>query len=364
MTWDVDRPTEKAKVVWWPLVFTVFVAFVFLEPYQRKAGRLEWGLTIGGVAVFVALYLYGLVTAFRRQRSRALAAISGITALGLVFAPFNAGAALYIIYSTSFAPFVVGGEIGTSVAVIGTILAAVALESWLLHLGWVFFTYSFVYAIVLGVGNTYSARQAFSTERVAKADERQRIARDLHDVLGHTLSVIVLKAELAGRLLDRDKEGAKAEIADVERISRDALAEVRQAISGYLTGGLPAELERAKATLETAGVGIQSHSAHVGVTPAQERVLALVLREAVTNVVRHARAKVCRLSLTEADGACRLVVEDDGRGGVHAEGHGIRGMRERIDALGGTLRLEGDRGTRLTITLPTVAPATGDRPTR
>jgi two-component system sensor histidine kinase DesK len=359
MIWDVDRPSDKGKVIRWPLVFTVFIGFVFLEPYQHHATRLEWLVTIGGVAVFLGLYLFGLAAAFRRQRSRALVAIAGITVLGLAFAPFNTGAAIYIIYSTSFAPFVVGGEIAASVAVIGTILAAVALESWLLHLHWIFLAYSFGYGIVLGVGNTYSARQAFSAERVAKAGERERIARDLHDVLGHTLSVIVLKAELAGKLLDRDREQARAEIADVERISREALAEVRQTISGYLTGGLQAELDRAKVTLQTAGVGVQSHSAHVGITPAQERVLALVLREAVTNVVRHARAKACRLRLSEADGACRLVVEDDGGGGVHAEGHGIRGMRERIDALGGTLLLEGDAGTRLTITLPIVASSDG-----
>src|SRR5512147_887022 len=100
---DADRPAAKAKIVWWPLVFTVFIAFVFLEPYQRAAG-VEWAVTIAGVAVFVGLYVYGLRTAFRRQRSRSLVAICGITALGLGFAPFNAGAALYIIYSTSFAP--------------------------------------------------------------------------------------------------------------------------------------------------------------------------------------------------------------------------------------------------------------------
>jgi two-component system, NarL family, sensor histidine kinase DesK len=250
----------------------------------------------------------------------------------------------------------VGGEIAPSVTVIGLILVAVGLESWLLHLSWYFWAYSFGYAVILGTGNTYSARQAFATERIAKADERERIARDLHDVLGHTLSVIVLKAELAGKLLDRDLGRAQAEIADVERIARGALAEVRQTISGYLSGGLPAELERAKVTLSTAGVRLDCHSENVGMSAAQERVLALVLREAVTNVVRHSRAKTCRLSLGQADGACRLEVEDDGQGGLRPEGQGLRGMRERIEALGGTLSYKADAGTRLTITLPLAMP--------
>ncbi len=356
----VDKPAGRPKTLWWPLVFTPFIAFVFLDPYQRHAGPREWTWTILAVLAFLGLYVYGLTNAFRRQWAPALAALAAISLIGLVMAPFNAGAALFIIYATSFAPYVVGGEVIASAAVIGTILAAVALESWLFHLTWVFWAYSFGYALILGTGNTYSARQAFSAERIAKADERERIARDLHDVLGHTLSVIVLKAELAGKLLDRDPARAKAEIGDVERISREALAEVRQTISGYLSGGLQAEFERAKATLSTAGVAVQCQLATVGVAPAQERVLALVLREAVTNVVRHAHAKTCRMLLKEVDGACLMEIQDDGRGGSHAEGHGMRGMRERIEALGGTLSCRGERGTRLTVTVPLGPPAAGE----
>jgi two-component system sensor histidine kinase DesK len=355
----VDRPSDKPKTMWWPLVFTPFIAFVFLDPYQRHASPREWTWTGLAVLAFLGLYVYGLTTAFRRQRTPALAALAAISVIGLVMAPFNGGAALFIIYATSFAPYVVGGEIAAAVTVIGTILAAVALESWLLHLSWYFWAYSFGYALILGTGNTYSARQAFSVERIAKADERERIARDLHDVLGHTLSVIVLKAELAGKLLERDPARAKAEIGDVERIAREALAEVRQTISGYLSGGLQAEFERANATLSTAGVAVQCRLATVGITSAQERVLALVLREAVTNVVRHAHAKTCRMQLQEANGACRMEIEDDGGGGPHSEGHGIRGMRERIEAIGGTLSYQGEAGTRLTVTLPLASPAVG-----
>jgi two-component system sensor histidine kinase DesK len=97
------------------------------------------------------------------------------------------------------------------------------------------------------------------------------------------------------------------------------------------------EIERAKSTLETAGVAVEYHSTRVGITPAQESVLALALREAITNVVRHAQAKTCRLQLLQVNGVCRLEIQDDGRGGLHAEGDGLRGMRERIEALGGSL---------------------------
>jgi two-component system sensor histidine kinase DesK len=345
-----EIPPENQKAIWFPLIFTFFMGFVFLDPLERHASRLEWALTIIGVAAFFALYVVAL--AFWYRRRIALGAITGVALLGFVFAPFNAGAALFIIYATSFVPFAVGGDIGLTAGVIGLILAVVGAESWLLHLSWVFLAYSAGYAVILGGGNTYAARQAFSAERLAKIAERERIARDLHDVLGHTLSLIILKSELAGKLLDRDLERAKAEIGDVERISREALAEVRHTISGYRAESLQTEFERAKSTLETAGVTVECHTADVDVTPAQESVLALALREAITNVVRHAGAKTCRLQLQEVNGACRLEIQDDGRGGLHTEGHGLRGMRERIEALGGTLLQDTHDGTKLTITIP------------
>jgi two-component system sensor histidine kinase DesK len=341
---------EKQKVTWWPLIFTLFISFVFVDPLQRHASRLVWALTILGVVVFLGLYSVAL--AFWYKRPVALGATAGVAMLGFIFAPFNDAAALFIIYATSFVPYAVGGEIGPSAATIALILTVVGVESWLLHLKWVFWIYSVSYAVILGTGNTYAARQALAAERLAKVAERERIARDLHDVLGHTLSVIILKAELAGKLLERDLDRAKAEIADVEKISRKALAEVRHTISGYRGEGLQSEFEGAKATLETAGIAVECQYAKVGITPAQEIVLALALREAVTNVVRHAQARTCRLRLQEVNGACRLEIHDDGRGGLHEEGYGMRGMRERIEALSGTLQRDVDAGTKLTITLP------------
>ena len=353
MSKGAQIPAEKRRIGWWPLVFTPFVAWLFLDPWQRHASGLEWGLTVLGVAGFFGLYILALLHWFNRRV--ALGAVAGLVILGYIFAPFNQGAAIYIIFAVSYVPFLVEGNIALSVGIIASILAVVGIESWLLHLGWVFGVYSAVYALLLGTGNTYAARQAFAAERATKIAERERIARDLHDVLGHTLSVIVLKSELAGRLLERDPERARMEIADVERISREALAEVRQTISSYRQESLQAEFVRAKSTLETAGLVVESHTDKTSLTPAQENVLALVLREAVTNVVRHAQAETCRLNLQNLNGVCRLEIQDDGRGGLHTEGVGLRGMRERIEALGGTLHQDDPQaqaGTRLTITLP------------
>jgi two-component system sensor histidine kinase DesK len=167
------------------------------------------------------------------------------------------------------------------------------------------------------------------------------------------LSVITLKSELAGKLIDRDPQRAGKEIREVEEISRQALSEVRDAIRGYRSKGLAAELAQAKSTLETAGVAVQCDAATTIKIPAmQESVLSLVVREAVTNVVRHAQAHTCRMRLDQQNGSCLLEIQDDGRGGFSNEGNGLRGMRERVEMLGGTLDRETSSGTRLTITLP------------
>jgi two-component system sensor histidine kinase DesK len=187
---------------------------------------------------------------------------------------------------------------------------------------------------------------------LAKVAERERIARDLHDVLGHTLSVIILKSELAQKLIDLDPARAKAELREVEETSREALAEVRNTIRGYRVNNIETELSRAKAALQTAGVEVNTQYSALKLNPAHESVLALVVREAVTNVVRHAGARKCALRLASVNGDCLLEISDDGRGGEAVEGNGIRGMRERIEALGGTLERDSSHGTKLTIRIP------------
>ena len=144
--------------------------------------------------------------------------------------------------------------------------------------------------------------------------ERERIARDLHDLLGHTLSLITLKAELARKLVDRDPQRAKQEMQDVEHTSRAALADVREAISGYRGQGFAAELLRARQTLQTAGITVDCEASQVPLSPAQETVLALALREAVTNVVRHAQAQTCSVRLGRDEQLCTLEIADNGCG--------------------------------------------------
>jgi two-component system sensor histidine kinase DesK len=237
-----------------------------------------------------------------------------------------------------------------------------AAASAALDAEWWFYMASVVVSALIGAVTIQAAARAAGdrklrlaqeeVERLAKLAERERIARDLHDVLGHTLSVVVLKSELARKLLPRDPARAQEEIAEVERIARQGLAEVREAITGYRASGLAAEIERVRGTLTAAGIDAAVETRQVALTPEQETALSLAVREAATNVIRHAAATRCQIRFYEQDGSALLEIQDDGRGGDAMFGHGLTGMRERIQALGGAMSKSGEHGTRLLISLP------------
>lgn len=343
----------------WPFYMPMaYFGFFLLQPIVERAGGKEWLFTALGTVVFLALYLGVL---WLENKSWQLAGLGAMVLAGAAYAPFNVGASCFFIFAAALLPYILEKD-SAVLGLIGVILAVAGLETWLLHLSGWFLFYSAALSVVVGGTNIYFAQRTrmyhqlktanAEIEHLAQVAERERIARDLHDVLGHTLSVIILKSELAGKLIDHDPQRAKAEMADVEQTSRAALTDVRSTIRGYRAHSLEAEFKQAKATLETAGVTVKSESEEVRLTPVQESVVALVVREAVTNVVRHARARNCHLRLTPVDGSCRLEIQDDGRGGGAVEGNGLRGMRERIEALGGTFERENSVGTRLSIQFP------------
>ncbi|MEO1574190.1 MAG: sensor histidine kinase, partial [Pseudomonadota bacterium] len=202
------------------------------------------------------------------------------------------------------------------------------------------------------LANSALSRSREEVRRLARMAERERIARDLHDVLGHTLSVITLKAELAGKLVDSDPERAREEMAEVAATSREALASVRETVGNYRRVGLSDEIHTARQSLKRAGVALVTHVDDVSLSPRHETLLALIVREATTNVIRHAGASECELTLQRADGEITLVIADNGQGFDGGEGQGMTGMRERLAVLGGTLHVAGHNGTTLTIRVP------------
>jgi len=344
---------------WTPWAWTVYIVPFLLTPLymSRFANPQGWLLFVGTTLVFLALYFRSY---WVRGRETYLIA-TAMVLLGVGFWPVAHGAGAFFI----FAAGVLGHVTPTrrALQIVFCIAGIVAVEAWLIDRAWYNAIWPFFFTILIGALNVHFAQVHRSNarlrlaqdeiEHLAKVAERERIARDLHDLLGHTLSLIILKSELATKLSDRDPERAREEIRDVERIAREALAEVRSAVTGYRSGGLKSEVQHARSTLATAGVALDCEMhAQLTVPPAHEAVLCLALREAVTNIVRHSGARRCKITLRATEAAATMSVTDDGRGGAQAFGSGLSGMRERVEVLGGSLTRDGRHGTTLTVSLP------------
>ena len=373
---------EDREMGWTPYVWLIYLGYFVLYPVLGRPPGLEWVLTGAGLAVFLTLYFWGhWLRGFRRLWS-----VAGIALLGVLFTPRNAGATVFYIYAAAFCGRL-GRTLHAMLSIAGLLALLAAQAAWLRMPFLAWFPAALFSVLIGGINIHYTevgkanARLRASQEeieRLAQTAERERIGRDLHDLLGHTLSLITLKAELARKLAVRDPERAAREMEEVETISRQALREVREVVGGYRSEGLAAEMARARLALETAGVKLEYLALPVDLDPAQETVLALGLREAVTNVMRHAHARTCRITLepvregragenAEWAGGTRLEVRDDGKGALNREatreGTGLTSMRDRVEGLGGRLErhaASGDLiggGTAVVITLPRRRPA-------
>ena len=234
------------------------------------------------------------------------------------------------------------------------------------------FSIAMIGFLIYSVGALQRTNQALEEARhelarLAVADERGRIARDLHDTLGHSLSLITLKSELAGRLLPDDPARARVEIGDVERVARDAMTAVRETIGGFRQPTLSAELSGVTDALRTAGIDVRFETEELPLAPVADALMAWTIREGVTNVMRHSGATRCTIRIGQAGSQVFAEIVDDGPGKAAAAAdrgmagdersrpaYGLRGLAERVASLGGVLDAGPlpDRGFRLRVTLP------------
>lgn len=356
---------ENKSLGWTPYAWLVYFPMLFLVPALEHAGARTWLLTTLATIVFLPLYFRG----YWSRDKELYVIIAVIAALGVTLVPINRAGGTFFVYSAAFAGFVRPQR--RAIQLLAAICAVIVIQTLLLHSPVTTWGWEIVFVPLVGGVNVHYAgvhemnRKLFHAreeiEHLATVAERERIARDLHDLLGHTLSLITIKASLASRVIDRDPDRAAAEIRDVERISREALGEVRAAVAGYRTAGLARELANVESMLGAAGITMHASIDPVTLAPAEEAVLALALREGVTNVVRHARAQTCSITLQIVNGARVLDIDDDGCGKHTADGNGLSGMRERVTILGGTVITvitESRPGTRLRIEIPQANDAT------
>lgn len=407
----VTRRQIATKLIW----ICVWLAFMSAPVSDLVDGHHSpWGTALGclGLATFVAVYLqlFFRHTARTPALTRAgwtiaiLVVFAAVLSLTLgpqwlvlfVYVNVSAGAALTLRAACRLIPAVTALMAGIGLADGADTAGELVLDLLVpALLGGFAMT-----GVRQLIRTTVELREARATvAQLAANEERLRLARDLHDLLGHSLSLITLKSELAGRMLPGHPEQAALQVADIEQVSRQALADVRDAVTGYRRPTLPGELAGARTALAAAGITADVPADVPDGVPAAdalpagtEEALAWGLREAVTNVVRHSGAASCTVTLatrqTLAGRFLELVVADDGRGGAGlasgiasgidsgyasavasaadtgiTPGNGLTGLRERLAAVDGTLvagPADTGRGFRLTLSVPLDATPPGE----
>jgi two-component system sensor histidine kinase DesK len=327
-----------------------------LEEALRRPNSLERAVGVAAVVAFGVGYVWSFMRLRRwRQRGWGVPMAWRVRVLGLSVALFAAAALTVGMQSLAMLVFVAvqsvfvlprrAGLVGAAACVLVAVALA-RLPGWS-PMSDVAFSVALASLAMWGVTgmlqrNVELAQAQATIAELAVQNERTRFARDLHDILGHSLTVLTVKAELAGRLVQMDPQRAEHEIGEVEALARQALADVRAAVAGYREVSLPAELVSARAALEAAGIAADLPSYLAGavdaVPPERRELLAWAIREGVTNVVRHSAARHVWVRL-DADG---VEVADDGRGpagdpeavGVRVGSHGLAGLGERAGAVG------------------------------
>ena len=327
--------------------------------------KFPYVTAMNGGGVFLLLFLPLYWHSYRARPSWSIPIAVAMALIGFALTPINFGGNTFVIYALVSAGYALAPRGALSFYLL-TCLA----YGGVLHLSGSPMMLMLVVAVIGGMvmlgavlGRIQSLRNAElrltqdEVRRLARMNERERIGRDLHDLLGHTLSLIAIKSELAGKLLTRDADAAAIQIGEIETIARKALSEVREAVSGFRASGFATELASARLSLLSAGVSLDARIPALPELASDiESALALSLREAVTNVVRHAHADRVEVELQAEPRSLALSISDDGRGSTIAPGNGLTGMRERIEHLGGRLQVDSAPGvgTRVRIWLPLI----------
>ncbi|MBD3825494.1 MULTISPECIES: sensor histidine kinase [Stenotrophomonas] len=354
---------RRGKPAWADAVHLLWTGWVFFTPIFGSGYSWRWfWLTLLTYPVFLALYGRLLLAPRHHGPRYALAMVT----MGLALLPWYPSGISYFIFGCVMLRTCRDGGLWRyllQLLALNALFVGIALwvgYQWQLVV-WIP-SMALIIGIIINVESLNKERDAAlqlsqeEVRRLAATAERERIGRDLHDLLGHTLSLITLKLELSRKLFDRDPDASRREVAEAEAIARQALAEVRSAVTGIRASDLAAELASARLLLECQHV-------HLHYTPPPpmpveiERALSLVLREAATNIARHAQAHQAWVHFEEDGRSLLMQIRDDGRGGVQSDGNGLSGMRERVAALRGTLHLQSVRGEGTCLSVRIALPA-------
>lgn len=350
-------PAKYGNSPYFYLLYLSFMVWKYIfSPFEYK----EITYLLLSFSVFIPIYFYS----YWANKNKLILCIIACGLLGILWSPYNTGSSTFFIFGAAMCARLHPTR-HAYIGIASLIIAALGAY-FIFDLNLIFLILTILFSIMTGIG-ALSAQLLINSkeqliqkqgevEHLATIAERERIARDLHDLLGHTLSVITLKAELASKLVDRDVQACKNEIKDIETTARNALAEVRSAIVGFRASSIEDEIKNTQIVLSAAQVALTTEITPLNLPPTIEKILALSLREATTNIIRHAKASTCFISLTTNEQELILSIQDNGMAGFNQmriqEGNGLQGMKERVQALGGQLIHRADQGFYIELRIP------------
>jgi two-component system sensor histidine kinase DesK len=370
--WSDFRPFNRTRARMGVLLGLLFLIGPIADLFRQSLGPAHTAFLLLGLGLFVALYLSLLPPSAWLTRLGpeatllALASLPVIAIVLLVAGAPSSFAALFVYFVAAAGirlpprtaigvTLVTAVGAGVAGAIHGDSRSAVAATVLtILSIGVLMTAFG---QIARANRDLHATREELA--RLAVSEERFRIARDLHDLLGHSLSVIALKSELARKLLEHDPKRAAAELDDIQSVSRTALTEVRDAVHGYRRLALAEALESAESALAAAGIDCDLTDVDVALPADVDAALAWAVREGTTNVIRHSGAMHCAIRVVTDANHAAVEIEDDGRASPSTHrGSGLSGLRERARRLRGELEAGAvpDGGFRLRLTVPLASP--------
>jgi two-component system sensor histidine kinase DesK len=336
----------------------LFVSLFFGNLYYRPVHGIELVIVVSGVIAFLILYFRALAA----QEHELGFYIAAICLVGVGLSEINLGANVFFVYAAVFS-----GEFNNKSKALLTLLFVLlftALYAVITDKSSYFWIPAIFMSITLGLLNIHRAevlkknsalkQSQQETKQLARIAERERISRDLHDLLGHSLSVITLRSELASKMIDKglSLEKIQTEIKVVEELSRKTLAQVRDAVKGYNIATIKGELLQVKVATDAARIELIANIEVGALSVDIESELALIIREAITNVIRHAYTEKVWIVLKQDTTHLILTISDQGQITTKKEQSGMQNMRTRINHIGGEMKIKNDPNTQLQFSIP------------
>ena len=356
MTRQHDPKPEFATMASRPSLYLVYLVFFFIPWLFMPVGTADVFVAIVAVSVFIPLHYLG----FRAQGSVRLWTIAAFVLLAVATAPFANGNSVFFIYAAASAGFV--RPVKVSALVFALCAMLYVASAWFFDRHLLEITVALILSVIIWLscfsdGEAMDEKLRLERSRAldlqqASLIERERIARDLHDLLGHTLTLVSLKADLTRRLMDSDPQQARAELDNMQATSRQALHDVRAALSGLTATSVAQELANAELALEAADVELTISGELPRLDSEQDTAFGLMLRESVTNIIRHSSASAVTIQFGQEDDVHTLMVTDNGEVDSITEGSGLSGLRARLEGLGGMLSVSSKAGMQLRALLP------------